>query len=63
MTSNLMYQETNEFLHLNNQELYAHRSSATMSTVTCLVKLSVFQNEAKKREIKEDLDVDGMRRK
>lgn len=63
MTSNLMYQETNEFLLLSSQELYAHRSSAKMSTVICLVKLSVFQNETKKHEIKEDLNVDGMRRK
>lgn len=61
-----MYQETNEFL--SNQELYAHRSSANMSMVICLVKLSVFQNEAKKHKFgkwtfKEDLNVDGVRGK
>ena len=51
-----------------NQELYAHRSSAKISMIICLVKLSVFQNKAKKHEFgnwifKEDLNVDGVRRK
>lgn len=51
-----------------NQELYAHRSSVKISMIICLVKLSVFQNEAKKHEFgkwifKEDLNVDGVRRK
>lgn len=51
-----------------NQELYAHRSSVKISMIICLVKLSVFQNEAKKHEFgkwifKEDLNVDRVRRK